>query len=170
MIRVGAHVKAGNILIGKITPKGESDPTPEEKLLRAIFGEKAGDVKDASLKAKPAHAGVVINKTLFSKTIKDRRIKDQDKDELEILDKDFDSESLKLKKVLVEKLYQLVGGKTSQGIFNVLGEEVIAKSVKFTQKVLMTVDFLSINPKKWTTNKENNAVVIRINALIRIRY
>lgn len=162
MIRIGAHIKPGNILVGKITPKGESDPTPEEKLLRAIFGEKAGDVKDASLKAKSSHAGVVIGKSLFSKTIKDRRIKAQDKDELEIVDKNFEVESLKLKKVLVDKIYQVVGGKSSQGIDNVLGEEVIAKSVKFTQKVLMTVDFLSINPKKWTTNKENNIIVIRI--------
>jgi len=162
MIRIGAHIKPGNILVGKITPKGESDPTPEEKLLRAIFGEKAGDVKDASLKAKSSHAGVVIGKSLFSKTIKDRRIKAQDKDELEIVDKNFEVESLKLKKVLVDKIYQIVGGKSSQGIDNVLGEEVIAKSVKFTQKVLMTVDFLSVNPKKWTTNKENNIIVIRI--------
>ena len=162
MIRIGAHIKPGNILVGKITPKGESDPTPEEKLLRAIFGEKAGDVKDASLKAKSSHAGVVIGKSLFSKTIKDRRLKAHDKDELEIVDKNFEVESLKLKKVLVDKIYQVVGGKSSQGIDNVLGEEVIAKSVKFTQKVLMTVDFLSVNPKKWTTNKENNIIVIRI--------
>ncbi len=162
MIRIGAQVKAGNILIGKITPKGESDPTPEEKLLRAIFGEKAGDVKDASLKAKASHAGVVIGKSLFSKTVKDRRMKAQDKEELEVIDKAFEIESLKLKKILVDKLYQLVGGKSSQGIDNVLGEEVIAKSVKFTQKILMTVDFLSVNPNKWTTNKENNIVLIKI--------
>ena len=162
MIRIGAHVKAGNILIGKITPKGESDPTPEEKLLRAIFGEKAGDVKDASLKAKASHAGVVIGKSLFSKTVKDRRMKAQDKEELGVIDKSFEIESLKLKKILVDKLYQLVGGKSSQGIDNVLGEEVIAKSVKFTQKILMTVDFLSVNPNKWTTNKENNIVLIKI--------
>ncbi|MBT7480859.1 MAG: DNA-directed RNA polymerase subunit beta [Flavobacteriales bacterium] len=162
MIRVGAHVKAGNILMGKITPKGESDPTPEEKLLRAIFGEKAGDVKDASLKAKPSHAGVVIGKTLFSKTIKDRRMQAQDKEDLEVIDKEFEIESHKLKKVLVDKIYQIIGGKSSQGIKNVLGEEVIVKSVKFTQKVLMQVDFLSINPKKWTTNKDHNQIVIRI--------
>ena len=162
MIRVGSHVKPGNILIGKITPKGESDPTPEEKLLRAIFGEKAGDVKDASLKAKPSHVGVVIGKSLFSKTIKDRRVKAQDKQELESIDLDFDSDALKLKKVLVDKLYQLVAGKSSQGINNVLGEEVISKSVKFTQKILMQVDFLSINPNKWTTNKHNNELIIKI--------
>ena len=162
MIRVGAHIKPGNILVGKITPKGESDPTPEEKLLRAIFGEKAGDVKDASLKAKPSHTGVVIGKTLFSKTIKDRRTKSLDKEELELVDKNFNVEALKLKKVLVDKIYQVVGGKSSQGIENVLGEKVIAKSVKFTQKVLMTVDFLSVNPKKWTTNKENNAIIVKI--------
>ncbi|MGY8989699.1 MAG: DNA-directed RNA polymerase subunit beta, partial [Flavobacteriales bacterium] len=118
MIRIGAHVQPGNILVGKITPKGESDPTPEEKLLRAIFGEKAGDVKDASLKAKPSHAGVVIGKSLFAKTIKDRRIKVQDKEELELVDKGFEVESFKLKKVLVDKIYQVVGGKSSQGIEN----------------------------------------------------
>jgi len=162
MIRIGAQVKAGNILIGKITPKGESDPTPEEKLLRAIFGEKAGDVKDASLKAKASNEGVVIGKSLFSKTIKDRRMKAQDKEELEVIDKEFEIASLKLKKILVDKLYQLVGGKSSQGIDNVLGEEIIAKSVKFTQKILMTVDFLSVNPNKWTTNKDNNIVLIKI--------
>tara|TARA_B100000902_G_scaffold398869_1_gene467273 strand:+ start:4382 stop:8134 length:3753 start_codon:yes stop_codon:yes gene_type:complete len=162
MIRVGAKVRAGNILIGKITPKGESDPTPEEKLLRAIFGEKAGDVKDASLKAKPSHEGVVIGKSLFSKTIKDKRVRNQDKEELEILDSEFEKNSLKLKKVLVDKLYQVVGGKSSQGIRNVLGEEVIAKSVKFTQKILMTIDFLNVNPNKWTTNLQNNDLVIKI--------
>ncbi len=162
MIRVGAKVRAGNILIGKITPKGESDPTPEEKLLRAIFGEKAGDVKDASLKAKPSHEGVVIGKSLFSKTIKDKRVRNQDKEELEILDSEFEKNSLKLKKVLVDKLYQVVGGKSSQGISNVLGEEVIAKSVKFTQKILMTIDFLNVNPNKWTTNLQNNDLVIKI--------
>ena len=162
MIRVGSHVKPGNILIGKITPKGESDPTPEEKLLRAIFGEKAGDVKDASLKAKPSHVGVVIGKSLFSKTIKDRRVKAQDKQELEIIDQEFDVDALKLKKVLVDKLYQLVAGKSSQGINNVLGEEIISKSVKFTQKILMQVDFLSVDPNKWTTNKNNNELIIKI--------
>ena len=162
MIRVGAHLKPGNILVGKITPKGESDPTPEEKLLRAIFGEKAGDVKDASLKAKPSHTGVVIGKTLFSKTIKDRRMKSQDNDELEIVDKNFEQESFKLKKVLVDKIYQVVGGKSSQGIKNVLGEEVVPKSVKFTQKVLIKLDYLSVNPNQWTTNKENNEIIVNI--------
>ena len=162
MIRIGAHIKAGDILIGKITPKGESDPTPEEKLLRAIFGEKAGDVKDASLKAKPAHSGVVISKSLFSKTIKDKRMKAQDKDELEALDNNFEIESLKLKKVLVEKIYKVVGGKSSQGINNVLGEKVLQKSVKFTQKVLMQIDYLSIDPNKWTTNQENNRLIVKI--------
>ena len=162
MIRVGSHVRPGNILIGKITPKGESDPTPEEKLLRAIFGEKAGDVKDASLKAKPSHVGVVIGKSLFSKTIKDRRVKAQDKQELEVIDQEFDTDALKLKKILVDKLYQLVAGKSSQGINNVLGEEIISKSVKFTQKILLQVDFLSVDPNKWTTNKNNNELIIKI--------
>ena len=170
MIRVGAHVKPGNILIGKITPKGESDPTPEEKLLRAIFGEKAGDVKDASLKAKPAHAGVVIAKTLFSKTIKDRKIKQQDKDELDLIDKQFETDALSLKKKLVDKLYQLVGGKSSQGIKNILGEEVIAKSVKFTQKILLTVDYLNVDSSKWTTNDDNNQLILQIIQSYIIKY
>ena len=162
MIRVGTHVKPGNILIGKITPKGESDPTPEEKLLRAIFGEKAGDVKDASLKAKPAHAGVVIDKTLLSKSIKDKRLKAQNAEELEDLDKVFEQDIYKLKKILVDKIYKLVGGKSSQGIHNVLGEKVIEKSTKFTQKTLMKVDFLSVDPKKWTTSEKNNDLIIKI--------
>ena len=133
MIRVGAKVNHGDILIGKITPKGESDPTPEEKLLRAIFGEKAGDVKDASLKAKPADVGVVIGKSLFSKTIKDRRSKNKDKQDLEKLDLEFEKNALSLKNLLSSKLYNIIGGKASKGIKNILGEEIIPKSEKFTK-------------------------------------
>ena len=159
MVRVGANVKHGDILIGKITPKGESDPTPEEKLLRAIFGEKAGDVKDASLKAKPANAGVVIGKTLFSRTVKDRRAKSSDKEELEKLDTIFDKEAHALKNILAAKLYQIIGGKASKGIKNILGEEVIPKSEKFTKKMLLAVDFTLVDPYNWTGNKENNLLV-----------
>ena len=159
MVRIGAHVKTGDILIGKITPKGESDPTPEEKLLRAIFGEKAGDVKDASLKAKPSHQGVVIDKSLFSKTIKDRKAKTKDKGELEVLDKGFDTDVLKLKNILATKLYTVVGGKASRGVKNILGETVIKKSVKFTKKILIDLDYNLIDVDNWTLNEDSNRIV-----------
>jgi DNA-directed RNA polymerase subunit beta len=161
MVRIGAHVKQGDILIGKITPKGESDPTPEEKLLRAIFGEKAGDVKDASLKAKPSNSGVVIGKSLFSKTIKDRKSKSADKEELEKLDAIFEKAAHALKNILSGKLYQVIGGKASKGVKNILGEEVIPKSEKFTKKMLSAVDFTLVDPYNWTGNKENNLLVNR---------
>ncbi|MDA9807916.1 DNA-directed RNA polymerase subunit beta [Flavobacteriales bacterium] len=159
MVRIGANVKHGDILIGKITPKGESDPTPEEKLLRAIFGEKAGDVKDASLKAKPANAGVVIGKSLFAKTIKDRRMKSADKEHLEKLDVTFEKEAHALKNILAGKLYQIIGGKAAKGVKNILGEEVIPKSEKFTKKILLGVDFTLVDPYNWTGNKDNNLLV-----------
>ena len=127
LIRVGAEVAEGDILIGKITPKGESDPSPEEKLLRAIFGDKAGDVKDASLKMPPSGQGVVIDKKLFSRAVKDRKSKASDKAVLEGIDKDFDKEAASLKKLLVEKLMKIVGGKVSQGVFNYYKEEQVKK-------------------------------------------
>ena len=161
MIRVGSHVNHGDILIGKITPKGESDPTPEEKLLRAIFGEKAGDVKDASLKAKPADQGVVIGKSLYSKTIKDRKTKASDKEELEKLDNSFQKDATSLKTVLSSKLYQIIGGKASKGVKNILGEIVIPKSEKFTKKILLAVDYTLIDPYSWTANDANNDLVNR---------
>ena len=161
MIRIGAHVKQGDILIGKITPKGESDPSPEEKLLRAIFGEKAGDVKDASLKTKPADAGVVIGKSLFSKTIKDRRAKSEDKDLIEKLDADFEKEAYSLKNILSTKLYQIIGGKASKGVNNILGEVVIQKSEKFTKKMLLSIDYTLVDPYSWTGNQANNELVNR---------
>jgi DNA-directed RNA polymerase subunit beta len=161
MIRVGAHAKHGDILIGKITPKGESDPTPEEKLLRAIFGEKAGDVKDASLKTKPADAGVVIGKSLFSKTVKDRKSKATDKEELLKLDAFFEKEAYALKNILAGKLYQTIGGKASKGVNNILGETVIPKSEKFTKKLLLAIDFTLVDPYNWTASKENNQLVNR---------
>ena len=159
MIRVGAHAKTGDILIGKITPKGESDPTPEEKLLRAIFGEKAGDVKDASLKTKPSNQGVVIGKSLYSKTIKDRKTKVKDKDKLELLDKDFEKQASDLKNLLSIKLYKLIGGKASKGVKNILGEDIISKSVKFTKKIILDVDFTMIDPNNWTSDNNLNELV-----------
>jgi len=162
MIRIGTYTKTGDILIGKITPKGESDPTPEEKLLRAIFGEKAGDVKDASLKTKPADQGVVIGKSLFNKTIKDRRIKTQDKIELEEIDSQFKKDADALKNILATKLYSVIGGKASKGVKNILGEQVIKKSTKFTKKIILAVDFTMVDPYKWTASEENNILINKI--------
>ncbi len=159
LIRIGAHVKPGDILIGKITPKGESDPSPEEKLLRAIFGDKAGDVKDASLKAGPSLQGVVINKKLFSRSIKDRHTRMTEKPILEKIDKEFNQKSEELRSKLVEKLFILVNGKTSQGVKNFFNEDRIPKGSKFTLKQLQEVDFLNVNPNKWTTDKKKNEVI-----------
>jgi len=157
MIRVGAEVNPGDILIGKITPKGESDPTPEEKLLRAIFGDKAGDVKDASLKAAPSLHGVVIDKKLFVRSVKDKRKRNQDKDELEALEVAFDKKFEELKGVLVDKLFAIVNGKTSQGVSNDLGEEVLPKGKKFTLKMLSAVeDYTHLTKGTWTTTTETN--------------
>ena len=159
IIRIGAEVKEGDILIGKITPKGESDPTPEEKLLRAIFGDKAGDVKDASLKAPPSMKGVVIDKKLFSRVIKDRKAKSKEKEIILELDKEYLDSSAELKNKLVDKLTVIVSGKTSQGVFNKFKEEVIPKKAKFTQKLLQGIDFLNVNPSKWTTDKAKNEMI-----------
>jgi DNA-directed RNA polymerase subunit beta len=159
LIRIGAEVKEGDILIGKITPKGETDPSPEEKLLRAIFGDKAGDVKDASLKVPPSIRGVVIDKKLFSRAIKDKKAKADEKTLVEKIDKEQLMEEAGLKAVLVEKLSTILNGKTSAGVFNNLKEEVISKGTKFTQKVLEKVDFLNVEPTKWTAEKETNDLV-----------
>ncbi|GGD27109.1 DNA-directed RNA polymerase subunit beta [Hyunsoonleella pacifica] len=160
MIRVGAEVKPGDILIGKITPKGESDPTPEEKLLRAIFGDKAGDVKDASLKASPSLNGVVIDKKLFARAVKDKRKRAQDKDDILALEAQYDRKFDELKDVLVEKLFAIVNGKTAQGIFNDLGEEVLPKGKKFTLKMLNAVDdYAHLVSGKWTTDEHTNKLV-----------
>ena len=162
MIRIGSYAKTGDILIGKITPKGESDPTPEEKLLRAIFGEKAGDVKDASLKTKPSNQGVVIGKSLFNKTVKDRRAKSQDKVDLEKLDADFLKQAVDLKGILATKLYNVIGGKASKGVKNILGEEVVSKSIKFTKKIILNIDFTMIDPNQWTSNSDSNILINKI--------
>jgi DNA-directed RNA polymerase subunit beta len=159
IIRIGANVKPGDIMIGKITPKGETDPSPEEKLLRAIFGDKAGDVKDASLKASPSTQGVVVDKKLFSKTFKDKKTKNQEKILLENIEVDFHKQADELKNILVDKLFTLVNGKTSQGVLDHYGAELIPKGKKFTQKMLNVVDFLNVNPTKWTTDKKKNTQI-----------
>ncbi|WP_281540825.1 DNA-directed RNA polymerase subunit beta [Maribacter aestuarii] len=157
MIRIGAEVKPGDILIGKITPKGESDPTPEEKLLRAIFGDKAGDVKDASLKASPSLRGVVIDKKLFSRSVKDKRKRSEDKEDLSKLELEYEVKFQELKDILVEKLFTLVNGKTSQGVLNDLGEEVLPKGKKYTMKMLNSVDdFAHLVSGSWTTDSKTN--------------
>jgi len=163
MIRIGAEINAGDILIGKITPKGESDPTPEEKLLRAIFGDKAGDVKDASLKAPPSLNGVVIDKKLFARSVKDKRKRIQDKEDLKALEESYDIKFSELKDILVDKLYSILNGKTSQGVFNDLGEEVFPKGKKFTQKMLNSADdFAHLVSTKWVTDKSTNDTVSQI--------
>jgi DNA-directed RNA polymerase subunit beta len=160
MIRIGAEVNSGDILIGKITPKGESDPTPEEKLLRAIFGDKAGDVKDASLKAPPSLQGVVIDKKLFTRSVKDKRKRNEDKQELEALETVYAEKFDALKTVLVEKLFTIVNGKTCQGVQNDLGEDILPKGKKYTLKMLTAVeDYTHLTKGSWTTTKETNELI-----------
>ena len=159
IIRVGALIEPGDILIGKITPKGESDPTPEEKLLRAIFGDKAGDVKDASLKANPSLRGVVIGKRLFSKAQKTKKEKTEEKAQMQALDAQFEDEAAKLKAVLVEKLMDLTNGKTSQGVKDFLGADLIAKGNKFSQKQLAEIDYTTVQASKWTTDNHKNDMI-----------
>ncbi|MCH3883060.1 MULTISPECIES: DNA-directed RNA polymerase subunit beta [Tenacibaculum] len=162
MIRIGAEVKPGDILIGKITPKGESDPTPEEKLLRAIFGDKAGDVKDASLKASPSLRGVVIDKKLFRRAVKDKQKRARDKEAILALESSFVSKFEDLQNRLIDKLFSLVNGKTSQGIFNDLGEEVLPKGKKFTLKMLNSVEDYAHLTGTWTTDKTLNSLVVEL--------
>jgi DNA-directed RNA polymerase subunit beta len=162
LIRVGAEIREGDILIGKITPKGETDPSPEEKLLRAIFGDKAGDVKDASLKASPSLRGVVIDKKLFSRAIKDRKLKAADKSLIEELDKEYEKDVADLKKVLVEKIMKIVGAKTSQGVLNFFKEEQIKKGVKFSQKALSTIDYSIVDTTGWTKDDHTNSLIKRV--------
>ncbi len=160
MIRIGANVSPGDILIGKITPKGESDPTPEEKLLRAIFGDKAGDVKDASLKASPSLHGVVIDKMLFSRSIKDpKKGKATEKNLLSKIDEEFDNVAKDLLERLIDKLFFIVNGKTSQGVYDSFDAEIIPRGVKFTHKMLVDIDYKNVNPNKWTTDKKKNDLI-----------
>ena len=158
IIRVGAHVGPGDIMIGKITPKGESDPTPEEKLLRAIFGEKAGDVKDASLKATPSLKGVVIGTNLFSRAAKQRRTKSANA-QLPKLDEEYESKQTELKNLLVSKLMKLTDGKSSQGVKDFLGSEIITKGDKFTAARLRDIDYDTINLSKWTADAHSNDLI-----------
>ena len=159
IIRIGARVQPGDILIGKITPKGESDPSPEEKLLRAIFGDKAGDVKDASLKASPSLSGVVIGKRLFSRAIKTRSSKLADKALMPKIDAEFETKFQALKNILVDKLMVLTEGKTSQGVKDYLGTEVIPKGAKFTKKDLVLLDYTTIQLSKWTADAHKNEMI-----------
>jgi DNA-directed RNA polymerase subunit beta len=159
LIRVGAEVSEGDILIGKITPKGESEPTPEEKLLRAIFGEKAGDVKDVSLRIPPSGSGIVVDKKLFTRVKKDKANKDKDKALLQKLESSHQANLQSLKEKLIDKLLLIIDGKVSQGVSNVYNEEVISKGSKFSVKTLMEVDFSLINPTGWTTDDEINGMI-----------
>jgi DNA-directed RNA polymerase subunit beta len=159
LIRIGADVKPGDILIGKITPKGESDPSPEEKLLRAIFGDKAGDVKDASLKASPSLSGIVIDKKIFSRVMKDKKVRTSTKPLLEQIDETLERQVAVLRADLEERLFQLVNGKTCQGVRDYYGGDIIAKGAKFTLKQIQEIDFLVVNPNKWTTDKAKNEMI-----------
>ncbi len=158
IIRIGAHVQPGDILIGKITPKGESDPTPEEKLLRAIFGDKAGDVKDASLKANPSLKGVIINTRLFARAVKKRRTKGGDP-ELPKLDAEYGARLDEVKKQLIDKLLVLTEGKQSQGVKDYLDTEIVAKGAKFTASVLEGIDYESVNLSRWTNDQHRNDMI-----------
>ena len=159
IIRIGAEVKEGDILIGKITPKGESDPTPEEKLLRAIFGEKAGDVKDASLKVPPSMHGVVIDKKLFARVVRDRKARAKEKELLAKPEEEFRFECEELKEKLIAQLLVILNGKVSNGVYTNHREELIPKKVKFTAKTLKAIDYTEVSPNKWTTDKETNALI-----------
>ena len=162
LIRIGAVVKPGDILIGKITPKGESDPSPEEKLLRAIFGDKAGDVKDASLKASPSLNGTIIDKKLFSRVVKDKKGKMSTKPLLDSIDEEFDRNVSAIRAKLEDKLFTMVNGKTSQGVKDYYGGDIIGKGNKFTLKQLQDIDYMTINPAKWTTDKDKNDLIFAL--------
>ena len=159
IIRIGARVKPGDITIGKITPKGESDATPEEKLLRAIFGDKAGDVKDASLKANPSLSGVIIKTNLFSRAIKTRSSKAADKVKLQKIDEDFEKETGKLKALMLEKLVKLTKGKKALGVKDNIGAEVIAKGAEFTKVLLAQLDYTAVELHNWTDDEHTNTLI-----------
>ena len=162
IVRVGARIEPGDILIGKITPKGESDPSPEEKLLRAIFGDKAGDVKDASLKATPSLRGVVIDTKLFSKAVKKRKTKATEKAVLPKLDEEYEVKMAELKNLLVNKLMTLTEGLTSQGVKDYMNSEIIAKGAKFTRRVLEELDFNAIQVSAWTADDAKNELIKQV--------
>ena len=160
IIRVGAHVVPGDIMIGKITPKGESDPTPEEKLLRAIFGDKAGDVKDASLKATPSLKGVVIGTNLFSRALKNKNNRKSANAQLPLLDEQYEDKQEDLKKVLVAKMRTLLKGKISQGVKDFIGSDIIAKGVHFDDQAFGNIDFETVNLANWTDDERINNMVV----------
>ena len=162
LIRIGAEVNEGDILIGKITPKGESYPTPEEKLLRAIFGDKAGDVKDASLKAPPSMKGVVIGAKSLSRLIKDRKAKSKDKDIVAEIEKTYNKQLQELKDKIVTKLYRVLEGKISHNVYDNTKNIIIAKGTKFSQKLLQTVNFANVAVSKWTNDAKINGLVSEI--------
>ena len=171
IIRIGAEVKEGDILIGKITPKGESDPTPEEKLLRAIFGDKAGDVKDASLKVPPSVHGVVIDKKLFSRVIRDRKMRAREKELLAKPEEEYNNEIEDLREKLLDKLLVILAGKTSNGVYNSHKEEIIHKKEKFSMKILRSIkDFTDVNPNRWTQDKETNNLIKELLNNYNIKY
>ena len=159
IIRIGARVEPGDIMIGKISPKGESDPSPEEKLLRAIFGDKAGDVKDSSLKANPSLSGVVIDKKLFSKAQKTRESKKQDKIILAKIDEEYEAKVNDLKDILVDKLLTLTKGMTSEGIKDYSDAEIVTKGTKFTATILKNLDYEGIQSSGWTSDEHKNALI-----------
>ncbi len=170
IVRIGAEVKEGDILIGKITPKGESDPTPEEKLLRAIFGDKAGDVKDASLKVPPSLHGVVIDKKLFARVIRDRKSKAKEKEALAKPEEEFKLECEELKEKLISRLLVILNGKVSNGVYTNHREELIPKKVKFSAKTLKNLDYTEVSPNKWTTDKETNELIKELLNNYNIKY
>ena len=159
IIRVGAHVVPGDIMIGKITPKGESDPTPEEKLLRAIFGDKAGDVKDASLKASPSLKGVVIGTNLFSRAMKKKTSKKSANAQLPMLDEEYEDKQSDLKAILINKLNTLLDGLTSEGVKDFIGADIIAKGQKFSDVAFGTIDYETVNLSNWTSDERINKMV-----------
>ena len=159
VIRIGARVNPGDIMIGKITPKGESDPSPEEKLLRAIFGDKAGDVKDASLKATPSLKGVVIGTNIFSRAMKKKKSRLSDKAKLQQLEDEYEVKMNKVKDILIEKLLTLTAGKTSQGVKDFLGDDVISKGSKFTAAALSKIDYTTVQVSKWTSDAAKNELI-----------
>ena len=162
VIRVGARVEPGDILIGKISPKGESDPSPEEKLLRAIFGDKAGDVKDSSLKANPSLSGVIIDKKLFARAIKDRKSKQQDKIVLAKIDEEYEAKVGDLKDILIDKLMELTKGKTSQGVKDYTGAEIITKGSKFTVTALKNLEYGDVQISNWTNDEHKNELIAKL--------
>ena len=162
IIRVGAWVKEGDILIGKITPKGESDPTPEEKLLRAIFGDKAGDVKDASLKAPPSTKGIIINKQLFARAKKDKLQKAQEKEMLSKLEDQHKIAINELQTILIDKLLVLVKGKLSNGVKSIYNDPLVPKGVKFSQELLREIDYTTVDYSNWTEDARTNELIARL--------